>query len=385
MNWEERRNKPQPEYWKDMLSKNREHDSFFWEAKKHKNCTDELTSEIEATLLWDRWTVDWKVLNRIGNKINVEKQRKWLYQMICFNHQCLTNILSTNWVINEEILSSWKKLWKEIKNIAGFIKPKSKNELKDNLDNDHFVETFREFSLSSLKSRRYLEAIEKTIKDKEVLTSKEEYLDKLLPYLFTDLDFLEQYFSLVKNNNKIEKAIYRRYAQDTLRETDEQVLYNLSKVEYTIRHLKPLAYREMFLKTAGRTDNNIYDYLEDIEMFQYKYEALFECRELRSLEKQLLLSELLPIVELINKSLKQGSILYLEEKIRDKDNRLIIDLEKTLSQLDQYTTELTTINKNIPSSDLQKKINFITDTTTQYIKIMQRLLEQSTLSEMKNY
>ena len=113
------------------------------------------------------------------------------------------------------------------------IKPRSKNDLNDNLDNDNVVETFRKSSLSKTKSRRYLEEIEKTILDKEILNNKEKYLDKLLPYLFTDLDFIEQYFSFFTKPQDIQEEI-SNYERIELEEVDLELLFWFKEISDTI-------------------------------------------------------------------------------------------------------------------------------------------------------
>lgn len=385
MKWEGRWNKFQIEYAKDAIFRNK-HDSFFWEVEKHKTCTSELASEIE-TVLWDRWPVCWKILNRIGNKINSDKQRRWLYQMISFNHQCLTHILSTNWAINKEMLRSWKKLWEEIKNIAGFIKPKSKNELNDNLDNDNFVKTFRNFSLSKLKSHNSLEAIEKVIQNKEILTTKEEYLDKLLPYLSTDLDFIEQYFSFFTKFQEIQEEI-SDYEQTELEEVDGELLFLFKEISETIwKSEKSRAYKKLFSKITNKSDSNVYSCLKDIEEFQKSYEVLQKTNKLNTVKKYSILSELVHIVQWIDTGLKQGKLIFLEFKSKkaEKDNPLIQKLENILLQLDTHTRELHSLTTTPDSSYIQEAIDFIINTTIQYSTIMKRLIEQSTLSEMHNY
>lgn len=357
MSWNEKWNKLQSKYWENTISQNREPESFFWEDKKYTNYTDELTVELQK-VLWSRWKVHLKILKRIKNKVNIDQQRKGLYQMVCLNYHCLANIIHTGEPLNEEILSSWKKLWEEIKKVADSIKPSSKDALSDNLDTDRFVETFREFSLSTLKSRHYLEAIEKIIKDKEVLTSKEEYLDKLLPYLFTDLDFIEQYFALAKENNKIKKEIYQWYYQKKVWKVDRKMIVDLHKIGYSIRHLEPLSYKALFSKATGKRDHNVYDYLEDIEIFQDLYtdifEALIKDKTCNSLKKYLIFSELLHITKWIHKSFKQGAELYREATIKEYDDPFIRDLSKTLSQLNKHITELISFSTNIQSTTAKK-------------------------------
>lgn len=288
--------------------------------------------------------------------------------------------------MDEEILKWCQKLSENIKETANCIKPCSKNNANDNLNSNNFIETFRKFSLSKMKSRCYLEEIEQSIQNKATLTTKEGYLDKLLPYLSTDLDFIEQYFSFFTESQDTQEEI-SYHEQIELEEVDLELLFWFKEIGETIWNLKPRAYRKLFLKVTDKLDYSIYNCLKEIEEFQTSYKILQKAEKISTLEKYIIFSELLHIIIWINKGLKQGNIIYLKFKNKKakKNYHLIKELEKTLLELDRHTRELNSINSTVVSSYTQEAIDFITDTAKQYSSIMKRLLEQSTLSEMKNY